>query len=472
PIDMPPSRPSISSVKAMKTERTHEENQERAYIAASRRSDRSLEARIKSAGRASEIHRRRTGRSLRVTEQNVMNEEMYEEEYDDVSTQYLRMTAHLQNQNADLDRHFHSYLLNHVAMRQAVGDAPVDGIQIHRRFQPIAQSIQPDNMQMSQEQLAYPGSMMPPQIHNRTAPKYRQQLYPMPQSGVQQPTQSTQPSYDSRRRPLSVPTPWNVPQPQQPQLQPGQTSSVDTKAVDIRLVDPPLHTVLPIKPVSQQGQMPSPTHRFSAISRNHLVTDAATLHSHSKQSNSLHQMSSPLGMFSPFTQQQASPQLPQQASLRSPFGASFDQQVTAGMTPITMTLPMDYQHMIADSSSSNQSMSIMFSQQNYSYNPNGKPRNNGSQSLFDGPNQTLMAPPLETKIDGFDPNSSIASPQSSYSDSSYTKQFGYSNRGSDSGYGGDMLKRNFNGSGNITPQDVNFNSVFTFPKALQEDMLR
>ncbi|KAK0851537.1 hypothetical protein LTR87_018024, partial [Friedmanniomyces endolithicus] len=40
------------------------------------------------------------------------------------------------------------------------------------------------------------------------------------------------------------------------------------------------------------------------------------------------------------------------------------------------------------------------------------------------------------------------------------------------GYGGDMLKRNFNGSGNITPQDVNFNSVFTFPKALQEDMLR
>ncbi|KAK0263555.1 hypothetical protein LTR35_017554 [Friedmanniomyces endolithicus] len=102
------------------------------------------------------------------------------------------------------------------------------------------------------------------------------------------------------------------------------------------------------------------------MSCNHSVTDAATLHSHSKQSNALHQMSSPLGMFSPFTQPQASPQVPQQASLRSLFDAGFDQQVTAGMGPITMTLPMDYQHIIADSFSSNQSMSIMFSQQNYS----------------------------------------------------------------------------------------------------------
>jgi len=87
----------------MKTERTHEENQERAYVAASRRSDRSLEARLKSAGRASEIHRRWRGRTLRVAEQNVRNEEMYEQEYDDVPTQYLRMTAQFQNQNADLD---------------------------------------------------------------------------------------------------------------------------------------------------------------------------------------------------------------------------------------------------------------------------------------------------------------------------------------------------------------------------------
>jgi len=54
----------------------------RAYIAASRRSDRSIEARLESARRASEIHKRRTGKALRVTEADVRNEEMYEEEDD------------------------------------------------------------------------------------------------------------------------------------------------------------------------------------------------------------------------------------------------------------------------------------------------------------------------------------------------------------------------------------------------------
>ena len=66
-----------------------------AYIAASRRSDRSLEARIESARRASEIHKKRTGRALRVTEQDVINEEMYEEEDDDLPTQYQRLNAHV-----------------------------------------------------------------------------------------------------------------------------------------------------------------------------------------------------------------------------------------------------------------------------------------------------------------------------------------------------------------------------------------
>jgi hypothetical protein len=71
--------------------RTHEENQERAYIAASRRSDRSIEARLESARRASEIHKRRCGRGLRVTEEAVMNEEMYEEEDPDYEQRVSRL---------------------------------------------------------------------------------------------------------------------------------------------------------------------------------------------------------------------------------------------------------------------------------------------------------------------------------------------------------------------------------------------
>ncbi|KAI9785852.1 MAG: hypothetical protein M1816_008179 [Peltula sp. TS41687] len=119
---MPPQRTNHPA-KPVKTERTHEENQERAYIAASRRSDRSLEARVESARRASEIHKRRTGRSLRVTEQDVINEEMYEEEDDDLPLQYRRLTAHLQTGSADFNRRLAAYVTNQIAMRSALDQA-------------------------------------------------------------------------------------------------------------------------------------------------------------------------------------------------------------------------------------------------------------------------------------------------------------------------------------------------------------
>ena len=93
----------------------------RAYIAASRRGDRSLEARVESARRASEIHKRRTGRSLRVTEQDVINEEMYEEEDDDLPLRYRRLTAHLQTGSADFNRRLAAYLTQQVAVRNMMG---------------------------------------------------------------------------------------------------------------------------------------------------------------------------------------------------------------------------------------------------------------------------------------------------------------------------------------------------------------
>ncbi|TKA61705.1 hypothetical protein B0A55_12156 [Friedmanniomyces simplex] len=455
----------MSSSKPMKTERTHEENQERAYIAASRRSDRSLEARIESARRASEIHKRRTGRSLRVTEQDVINEEMYEEEDDDLPMQYRRLTAHLQTQNADFNRRFQSYLLNHVAMRQAVGNAAVDGMQMNNQFQPNVQFINPGYMQMSQQQPAYPGSMMPPKMYNRTPSNYRQQPYPMPQNNMQ-PTQPTQPSYHTHGRPLSVATPQNAPQFQQQHSQSGQTSSVDAKPVDDPRMSLPVHTALPVTPLSQQGKVHSPTHTSPAMSRTGSVTNAATPHAQIKPNNSPQQVSTPLEN----TQQQPRPQLPQQEVLTSPFGAGFDQQMNAGMTPFTMTLPMGSQQMLADSSMLAPSMSMMFSQQSYSYNPNGKPRNN-PPSGFDGLNQTWMALPLDTGFGGFESNGFMASPQSAYTDPPYTPQFGYGNMGFDSGYGSDMFKGGFDGSGDVTPQDLEFNSMFTFPEASQEDVL-
>ncbi|BFZ56793.1 hypothetical protein PYCC9005_003841 [Savitreella phatthalungensis] len=103
-----------------KSERTHEENQERAYIAASRRTDRSLEARMESARRASEIHKRRTGKALKISEQDVINEEMYEEEDDDLPSAYRNLNSHLYTGSSSFDARLQAYLANAVAFRKAL----------------------------------------------------------------------------------------------------------------------------------------------------------------------------------------------------------------------------------------------------------------------------------------------------------------------------------------------------------------
>ena len=140
-----------------------------AYIAASRRSDRSLEARVESARRASEIHKRRTGRSLRVTEQDVVNEEMYEEEDDDLPVQYRRLTAHLQTGSADFNRRLSNYLTNHVAMRSALDQAITNA---------YAQQY-PNAPQFAHNQSNYPSPFSPQSMKSQPSSK-SYQPYPTP----------------------------------------------------------------------------------------------------------------------------------------------------------------------------------------------------------------------------------------------------------------------------------------------------
>ncbi|KAI0096300.1 hypothetical protein GGR51DRAFT_543732 [Nemania sp. FL0031] len=103
-------------VKVQKTERSHEENQERAYVAASRRADRSLEARVQSAKMASDIHRKRTGRGLKVSEEIVLREEMYEEMEDDMPRPYKFLASHLQTDSPEMNHRFNAYIASHTAM--------------------------------------------------------------------------------------------------------------------------------------------------------------------------------------------------------------------------------------------------------------------------------------------------------------------------------------------------------------------
>lgn len=169
-----------------------------AYIAASRRSDRSIEARVESARRASEIHKRRTGRSLRVTEQDVVNEEMYEEEDDDLPLQYRRLTAHLQTGSTDFNQRLAAYLTNHVAMRSALNQAINDSYAQQYPNAPIFSHNSPTAMFPSP--LANPTFSQPfaqpfPQGNMQASPSspqaphpYRQTPYPMPGSAGFRPT--------------------------------------------------------------------------------------------------------------------------------------------------------------------------------------------------------------------------------------------------------------------------------------------
>lgn len=100
----------------LQTERSHEENQERAYVAASRRADRSIEARVQSARMASEIHKKRTGKGFRITEEIVLKEEMYEEEDDDLPRSYRLLGPNMQTASPEMNLKVEAYLADKVAM--------------------------------------------------------------------------------------------------------------------------------------------------------------------------------------------------------------------------------------------------------------------------------------------------------------------------------------------------------------------
>ncbi|KAM5351766.1 hypothetical protein ACJ41O_004489 [Fusarium nematophilum] len=148
---------------ARKTERSHEENQERAYIAASRRADRSIEARVQSARMASEIHKKRTGKAFRITEEIVMKEEMYEEEDDDFPRSYRLLNSHMQTSSAELNARVDAYLTNRVAMSQLLSATEEDWRnneinQTFAQFFPLAER----QAQSLSQRWSTPGFPMPP----------------------------------------------------------------------------------------------------------------------------------------------------------------------------------------------------------------------------------------------------------------------------------------------------------------------
>ncbi|KAH7401366.1 hypothetical protein BKA66DRAFT_405478 [Pyrenochaeta sp. MPI-SDFR-AT-0127] len=178
---MPAERRTFTAARPVKTERTHEENQERAYIAASRRSDRSLEARIESARRASEIHKKRTGRALRVTEQDVINEEMYEEEDDDLPTQYQRLNAHLHTTSVMFNKKLHDY----IATQHGVRNMFMSQYQ-NSPFPQYGAQFPANGASLPQNNTWLNTSMLPPQQFSPTTPQGFQHAQPYSPTTPQQ----------------------------------------------------------------------------------------------------------------------------------------------------------------------------------------------------------------------------------------------------------------------------------------------
>lgn len=143
----------------------------RAYIAASRRSDRSLEARLESARRASEIHKRRTGKALRVTEADVQNEEMYEEEDD------LPASFHygLGSSSFELRMRMQAYWEQQLALRNAMSFAAAGGnlnaapppLSLRDYYQRFAQQYP---LSLTSNQYLFQSSQLPLQQYTPVAP--------------------------------------------------------------------------------------------------------------------------------------------------------------------------------------------------------------------------------------------------------------------------------------------------------------
>ncbi|KAF4556273.1 Hypothetical protein D9617_1g081490 [Elsinoe fawcettii] len=379
---MPPVR-TAPAIKPIKTERTHEENQERAYIAASRRSDRSLEARVESARRASEIHKRRTGRSLRVTEQDVVNEEMYEEEDDDLPMQYRRLTAHLQTSNAEFDRRLAAYLTNHVAMRTALGQA-VNQNQMY----PNAPQFAGQGSTMPQTPFGMQQHMGPPQ-QNRSPMAFRQSPYPVPMHGMK-------PGMHSRSNSVANP---NDLQNFNKQFNPS---------MDARRSSMPVHNMPGI---------PADNKQTTSIANLKYEHGASSMLSPPKSDSGSNQTTP-----QPQNQQLKPSEFP------NPFDMSAVNPMAAGLgaMPFSTTLPIESQQLLGGGSFDfNDPMTAML--MGNDFKPNQQFFNNANPnelkvkseftptSTFDGMNQTLAPGFLDTSVGGFN-NGSM--PNSAFTESS------------------------------------------------------
>ena len=397
-----------------------------AYIAASRRSDRSLEARVESARRASEIHKRRTGRSLRVTEQDVVNEEMYEEEDDDLPMQYRRLTAHLQTGSADFNRRLAAYLTNHVAMRSALDQAITNS---------YAQQYPNAPQYAHNQQTMFPSPMIPQtmvqQSQQHQQPAQPAQQSPHPYRSSPYPTPGT-PSYrpHSHNRPASIATPHEVP---------GFTQNLTNKSPAEAAIQ------LENRRSSMPGPSVTPTTSRTPQPQSLQPAQAAQMPTQGQASNSAKQ-----------TNQTSQPMQPPQPLQQQPT-AHFTSSTFPDYGPFATSLPTESQLLLGSAFDPNDPLTSMFMagsenlpQPYYNYNlhPSLSKQRNCHPS-YDGMSATLAPSALDMSPSQM----GYTDPLTASTESVATPTFNWSF----DGHLGDVKSSNMTrsnsaiGSGSITP---------------------
>lgn len=281
---------------------------------------------MESARRASAIHEKRTGRALRITEADVINEEMYEE-INDLPTEYRRLNAHLHTASADFDRRLLAYLSCQMATRQAVSNC-WQNEQSH--FDPRGVNFGMPREPSSHEPSASPtaGSMI----------NYRQAPYPLTMQDV----------------------PW---------AHHGRSASTYVPGFDQQYLQPMLsnspivgrHMPLPSDSIMQPPFSNSRT-PINAINANNIsrVDSAAEMTASPQhlQRPTLHTINDPKSSNQPWQPQSRYPVEPLSATL------PLDGQQFFTSNPQAFNPNANHQHMSSPSQN--------FTNRRYSYKPNGK----------------------------------------------------------------------------------------------------
>lgn len=126
---------------------------------------------------ASEIHKKRTGKGFKISEEIVMKEEMYEEEDDDLPRHYRALAAHLQTSSPDMNSRLSAYLTGQVAMASMARQKEVDKL--------FAESF-PNAARMGQQmqQSAYFQGMQGNSSKSTSSPTFQSALQPPTPSNV------------------------------------------------------------------------------------------------------------------------------------------------------------------------------------------------------------------------------------------------------------------------------------------------